>query len=79
MTRSTRTSVPGVPTTPSTRATVAAAATRLTLRPVNCAVPMNAPGVWFARKLIATLMAVGGPVPSGTSVTEVRSGAVRGE
>ncbi|MFI2282762.1 alpha/beta hydrolase [Nocardia beijingensis] len=79
MTRSTRTSVPGVPTAPSARATLTAAATRLTLRPVNCAVPMNAPGVWFARKLIATLMAVGGPVPAGTSVTQVRSGAVRGE
>ncbi|MGW4328214.1 alpha/beta hydrolase [Nocardia sp. NPDC004573] len=79
MTRSTRTSVPRVPAAPSTRATVAAAATRLTLRPLNCAVPMNAPGVWFARKLIATLMAVGGPVPPGTSVTQVRSGAVRGE
>ncbi|WP_159928095.1 MULTISPECIES: alpha/beta hydrolase [Nocardia] len=79
MTRSTRTSVPGVPAVPSPRATVAAAATRLGLRPVNCAVPMNAPGVWFARKLIATLMAVGGPVPPGTSVTQVRSGAVRGE
>ncbi|MBF6164742.1 alpha/beta hydrolase [Streptomyces gardneri] len=79
MTRSTRTSVPGVPAVPSPHATVAAAATRLGLRPVNCAVPMNAPGVWFARKLIATLMAVGGPVPPGTSVTQVRSGAVRGE
>ncbi|MBF6208450.1 alpha/beta hydrolase [Streptomyces gardneri] len=79
MTRSTRTSVPGVPAVPSPRATVAAAATRLGLRPVNCAVPMNAPGVWFARKLIATLMALGGPVPPGTSVTQVRSGAVRGE
>lgn len=40
---------------------------------------MNAPGVWFARKLIATIMATAGPPPRGTAVTQVRSGAVRGE
>ncbi|MEU7216729.1 alpha/beta hydrolase [Nocardia iowensis] len=79
MTRSTRTSIPGVPTAPSTRATLAAAATQFGLRPLNNVVPMNAPGVWFARKLVATFMAVGGPVPRGTAVTPVRSGAVRGE
>ncbi|MBF6126875.1 alpha/beta hydrolase [Nocardia brasiliensis] len=79
MTRSTRTSVPGVPTAPSVQATLAATATRFGLRQLNCAVPMNAPGVWFARKLVATFMAVGGPVPNGTQVTPVRSGAVRGE
>ncbi|WP_330232430.1 hypothetical protein [Nocardia sp. NBC_00508] len=64
MTRSTRTSVPGVPLAPSPRATVTAAAARLGLRPLNCAIPMNGPGVWFARRLIATLMAIGGPVCS---------------
>ncbi|MFG1792391.1 alpha/beta hydrolase [Nocardia sp. NPDC049149] len=79
MTRSTRTSVPGVPTSPSARATLAAATTRLSLRPLNNAVPMNAPGVWFARKLVATFMAIGGPVPPGTIVNPVRSGQVRGE
>ncbi|GAA5068812.1 hypothetical protein GCM10023318_59520 [Nocardia callitridis] len=74
------TSVPDVPATPSTRAIVAEAATRIGLRPLNCAIPMNPPGVWFARKLIATLMTVGGgPVPRGTTITAVRAGAVRGE
>ncbi|MGK8553016.1 alpha/beta hydrolase [Nocardia gipuzkoensis] len=79
MTRSTRTSAPGVPAAPSPRATAAAAAARIGLRPLNCAIPMNAAGVWFARKLIATVMALGGPVPPGTSVTRIRSGTVRGE
>ncbi|MFI6165167.1 alpha/beta hydrolase [Nocardia sp. NPDC051052] len=79
MTRSTKTSIPGVPTTASARSTLAAAATQIGLRPLNNAVPMNATGVWFARKLVATFMAVGGPVPRGTAVTPVRSGPVRGE
>ncbi|WP_433756585.1 alpha/beta hydrolase [Nocardia sp. CA-135398] len=40
---------------------------------------MNAPGVWFARKLIATIMATAGPTPRGISVVQVRSGTIRGE
>ncbi|MFX0579626.1 alpha/beta hydrolase [Nocardia nepalensis] len=79
MTRSTRTSVPGVPTVPSARSRLAATACEIGLRPLNNAVPMNAPGVWFARKLIATIMATAGPPPRGTAVSQVRSGAVRGE
>ncbi|MEU0504098.1 alpha/beta hydrolase [Nocardia sp. NPDC005998] len=79
MTRSTRTSVPGVPTVPSARSRLAASACEIGLRPLNNAVPMNAPGVWFARKLIATIMATAGPAPRGTAVTQVRSGTVRGE
>ncbi|MBH0777165.1 alpha/beta hydrolase [Nocardia bovistercoris] len=75
MTRSTKTTVGG----PSPRAVLTATAAEYLLRPLNCAVPLNPPGVWFARTLIAALMAAGGPVPSGTSVTAVRSGAVRGE
>ncbi|MGW4366787.1 alpha/beta hydrolase [Nocardia takedensis] len=79
MTRSTKTSVPAVATRASLRATLAATAAEYLLRPVNCAVPLNPPGIWFARTLIATLMAAGGPVPARTSVTGVRAGAVRGE
>lgn len=79
MTRSTKTSIPKVPARASARSTLAAAATQIGLRPLNNAVPMNAPGVWFARKLVATFMAIGGPVPRGTAITPVRSGPVRGE
>ncbi|MEV0250948.1 alpha/beta hydrolase [Nocardia sp. NPDC050712] len=79
MTRSTRTSVPAIPAAPSLRASVAATAAALALRPVHNAIPMNPPGIWFARQLIATLMAVGGPPMAGITVTQVRAGAVRGE
>ncbi|MFI6773370.1 alpha/beta hydrolase [Nocardia sp. NPDC050412] len=79
MTRSTRTSVPDVATVPSARSRLAAAACEIGLRPLNNAVPLNAPGVWFARKLIATIMATAGPPPRGISVVQVRSGTVRGE
>lgn len=40
---------------------------------------MNTAGVWFARALIATIMALGGPPPLGTIVGRVRAGKVRGE
>ncbi|WP_435590854.1 alpha/beta hydrolase [Nocardia sp. bgisy118] len=79
MTRSTRTSVPGVPAAPSLRAGLAAAAAEYGLRPLNCAIPLNTPGIWFARNLIAAIMAAAGPPPAGTSVAPVRAGAVRGE
>ncbi|MFQ6396776.1 alpha/beta hydrolase [Nocardia sp. KC 131] len=79
MTRSMRTSVPGVPSTPSARSRLAATAAEIGMRPLNNVVPMNTPGVWFARKLIATVMAAAGPPVRGTAVTQVRSGVVRGE
>ncbi|MFD0362964.1 alpha/beta hydrolase [Nocardia sp. GCM10030253] len=79
MTRSMRTSVPGVPSAPSARSRLAATAAEIGMRPLNNMVPMNTPGVWFARKLIATVMAAAGPPLRGTAVTQVRSGAVRGE
>ncbi|WP_405138105.1 alpha/beta hydrolase [Nocardia sp. NBC_01388] len=79
MTRSTRTSVPGVPAVASARSRLAATACGIGLRPLNNAVPLNAPGVWFARKLIATIMATAGPPVPGTTVVPVRSGPVRGE
>ncbi|MFC9895194.1 alpha/beta hydrolase [Nocardia sp. NPDC127579] len=74
-----RTSVPAIPAAPSLRAAVTATAAALTLRPVHSAIPMNPPGIWFARTLVATLMAVGGPPLPGTTVTKVRDGAVRGD
>ncbi|WP_194819078.1 alpha/beta hydrolase [Nocardia sp. XZ_19_385] len=79
MTRSTRTSVPAIPAAPSLRASVAATAAAYALRPLHNAIPMNPPGIWFARQLIATLMTVGGPPMSGITVTKVRDGGVRGE
>ncbi|MEV0031321.1 alpha/beta hydrolase [Nocardia sp. NPDC050793] len=79
MTRSTRTSVPGVPAAPSLRAGLAAAAAEYGLRPLNCAIPLNTPGIWFARNLIAAITAAAGPPPSGTIVDPVRADAVRGE
>ncbi|MEV6430607.1 alpha/beta hydrolase [Nocardia sp. NPDC051463] len=79
MTRSMRTSVPGVPSAPSARSRLAAMAAEIGMRPLNNAVPMNPPGIWFARKLIATVMAAAGPPLRGTAVTQVRSGPVRGE
>lgn len=79
MTRSTRTSVPGVPAVPSVRSALAAAATRLGMRPLNCAIPSNTAGVWFSRKLIAAIMAAGGPPVRGTTVATVRTATVRGE
>lgn len=79
MTRSTRTSRTGVPRTPSLRSRLAATAAEYGLRPINCAVPMNPPGVLFARTLIATIMELAGPPLRGTVVQEVRAGDVRGE
>lgn len=79
MTRSTRTSPPGVPGAPSLRSQLAATAAEYGLRPINCAVPLNGPGVWFARTLIATIMGLGGPPIRGTEVRQVRAAGVRGE
>lgn len=79
MTRSTRTSVPGVPAAPSLRGGLAAAAAEYGLRPLNCAIPLNTPGIWFARNLIAAIMSAAGPPPSGTIADRGRAGAVRGE
>ncbi|WP_054813524.1 alpha/beta hydrolase [Nocardia arizonensis] len=75
MTWSTTTSIPP----PSTRAVLAAVAAEYLMRPVNCAIPLNPPGIRIARALIAGIMATAGPVPTGTSVTSVSTGAVRGE
>ncbi|WP_058855762.1 alpha/beta hydrolase [Nocardia jinanensis] len=79
MTGSTRTSLPGVPGEPSLRARLTATAAEYALRPLNCAVPLNPPGILFARTLIATIMAAAGPPIAGTAVEQVRAAGVRGE
>ncbi|NUS94504.1 MAG: alpha/beta hydrolase [Nocardia sp.] len=79
MTGSTRTSSSGVPGVPSLRARLTATAAEYGLRPLNCAVPLNPPGILFARTLIATIMAAGGPPITGTAVEQVRAPGIRGE
>ncbi|AEF40865.1 Alpha/beta hydrolase fold-3 domain protein [Hoyosella subflava DQS3-9A1] len=49
------------------------------LRNLTNVVPLNNPGVWFARQLVSVSMGVLGPPLRGTRVEQVRSGAVRGE
>lgn len=81
-TRSTETWAPAPPRalrSPSLRSRLALAAARYGVRPINCALPANRLGIRAGRQLVATLMAAGGPVVPGTHVTQVRSGAVRGE
>ncbi|MEV0670377.1 alpha/beta hydrolase [Mycobacterium sp. NPDC050441] len=71
--------LPAVPSERSPRAVVAAAATRWTLGCLTGAIPMNRPGVWFSRGLIATIMATLGSMPDGTRIVPVRRPGVRGE
>lgn len=78
MTRSTRTSRSGVPRAPSLRSRLAATATEYGLRPISCAVPMNPPGILFARTLVATIMELAGPPLPGTAVQKIRTAGVRG-
>ena len=42
-------------------------------------IPMNRPGVWFSRHLIATIMAMFGALPRGTKVISVNGPNIRGE
>ncbi|WP_410876915.1 alpha/beta hydrolase [Nocardia sp. A7] len=51
----------------------------MSIRQVNNVLPSNRVGIGVGRALIAAIMAVGGPVLPGTRVTQVRSGATRGE
>ncbi|WP_454789256.1 alpha/beta hydrolase [Mycolicibacterium lutetiense] len=71
--------LPAVPSERSLRAVIAAAATRWTLGCLTSAVPMNRPGVWFSRRLIATIMGTLGSMPDGTRIVPVRGPGVRGE
>lgn len=58
---------------------LSATATRWTLRHLNNVIPMNRPGVRFARGLIATIMGTLGSMPDGTRVLPVRGPSARGE
>jgi len=49
------------------------------LRHLNNIIPMNQPGIRFARALIATIMGTLGSMPSGTKVIPVRDNGVHGE
>ncbi|MEB3032895.1 alpha/beta hydrolase [[Mycobacterium] nativiensis] len=71
--------LPTVPTRATLRAVVAATSTRWTLHLLNNVIPMNRPGVAFARGLIATIMGSLGSMPSGTKVIPVHDAGVRGE
>ncbi|QNJ94284.1 alpha/beta hydrolase [Mycolicibacterium fluoranthenivorans] len=57
-----------VPTRATPRALLSAAATRATLGSLTSAIPMNRAGVGFGRTLIAAIMAVGGSMPSGSTI-----------
>lgn len=71
--------LPAVPTRATLRAVAAGTATRWTLRNLNNAIPMNRPGVRFARGLIATIMGTLGSMPADTRVIPVRDNGVWGE
>lgn len=71
--------LPAVPSGRSLRAVVAAATTRWTLGCLTGVIPMNRPGVWFSRGLIATIMGTLGSMPDGTRVIPVRRPGLRGE
>lgn len=71
--------LPSIPTSASLRAVVSAACTRLTLGNLTSVIPMNQPGVWFGRGLIATIMETFGSMPGGTTIIPVRTDTVRGE
>ena len=71
--------LPPVPTRASVRAVVAGTSTRWTLHVLNNMIPMNRPGIAFARWLIATIMGTLGSTPTGARVIPVREAGVRGE
>ncbi|PPJ30915.1 alpha/beta hydrolase [Nocardia nova] len=68
-----------VPSSPSLRSRPALTAGRYGVRPINCLLPANPLGIAAARGLVASIMAICGPVLPGTCVTQVRSGSLRGE
>jgi acetyl esterase/lipase len=63
-----------VPARATLRAVVTATATRWTLGCLTSVIPMTAPGVWFGRQLIATIMAVGGSMPAGARIVPAPGG-----
>lgn len=68
-----------MPLTPSTQAMIAATVTKVALRPVTSLLPLNRPGLWTSRRMVATFMKTLGPPVAGTTVQHVRDGKVRGE
>lgn len=68
-----------VPLRPSLRARLAALLTFLILRPLTNVLPVNAPGVWFSRWLVATSMRLFGRPLRDTNVAPVKQGNVVGE
>ncbi|OBH17975.1 alpha/beta hydrolase [Mycolicibacter sinensis] len=71
--------LPAVPTRATLRAVFSAAVTRWTLGCLTSVIPMNRPGVWFGRGLIATIMGAFGSMPGGTRIIPVHAPGVRGE
>jgi len=71
--------LPPIPAAASLRAVVSATVTRWTLGCLTSVVPLNQPGVWFSRGLIATIMGTLGSLPDGTRTIPVRAPGVRGE
>lgn len=71
--------LPVVPASATLRARLSATVARWTLGNLTSVIPTNRPGVWFGRRLIATIMGTCGSMPRGTRVIPVRDAAVRGE
>lgn len=79
MTETDRATLPEVPTRASLRAALSATVTRWTLGNLTSVIPMNRPGVWFGRGLIASIMETFGSMPGGTTIIPVRTPQMRGE
>jgi monoterpene epsilon-lactone hydrolase len=63
-----------VPTRATWRAVASATVARWTLGNLTSIIPMNTPGVWFGRQLIAGIMSLGGSLPRGTRVLPAAHG-----
>ncbi len=79
MTETDRATLPEIPSRATLRSTLSATVTRLTLGNLTSVIPMNQPGVWFGRGLIATIMETFGSMPGGTRIIPVRTPDMRGE
>ncbi|MGB8404997.1 MAG: alpha/beta hydrolase [Mycobacterium sp.] len=71
--------LPPIPTHVSPRAVVSSTVTRWTLGCLTGFVPMNQPGVWFSRAVVATIMGALGSMPDGSRIIPVKAPGVRGE
>ncbi|CAJ1496510.1 alpha/beta hydrolase [[Mycobacterium] kokjensenii] len=68
-----------MPTTATARARLSAVVARWTLGNLTSVIPMNRPGIWFGRRLLATIMRTFGSLPDGTRVIPVNGPRIRGE